>query len=93
MNIDQVAKAFINGNSAACHNSNTNGTEYKLHGHVIAKKTETGFTLYWCGWYTMTTANHMNKILKAAGKNVRVSYAQSRELGVISEHVTSNEEK
>lgn len=93
MTIFKVAKAFVSGKSAACHNSNTNGTEYKLHGHVIAKKTETGFTLYWCGWYTRTTANHMNYILAAAGKNVRVSYAESRDLGVISEHVTSNEEK
>ncbi len=93
MNIDQVAKAFINGNSAACHNSNTDGTEYKLHGHIIAKKTDTGFVLNWCGWYTRTTANHMNKILKAAGKDVRVSYAQARDYGVIAEYVTSNEEK
>lgn len=91
MNIDTVAKAFINGQNAACHNSKTDGTMYCLHGHMIAKKTEQGFILNWCGWYTRTTANHMNKILKAAGKNVRVSYAEARDYGVIAEHVTSNE--
>lgn len=91
MNIDTVAKAFINGQRAACHNSKTDGMSYWLHGHMIAKKTEQGFVLNWCGWYTRTTANHMNKILKAAGKNVRVSYAEARDYGVIAEHVTSNE--
>lgn len=91
MNIDTVAKAFINGQRAACHNSKTDGMSYWLHGHIIAQKREQGFVLNWCGWYTRTTANHMNKILKAAGKNVRVSYAEARDYGVIAEHVTSNE--
>lgn len=91
MSIFKVARAFINGQSATCHNSKTDGTTYWLHGHIIAQKREQGFVLNWCGWYTRTTANHMNYILAAAGKKVRVSYAEARDYGVISEHVTSNE--
>jgi hypothetical protein len=92
MSIFKVARAFINGQSATCNNSKTDGMTYWLHGHIIAQKREQGFILNWCGWYTRTTANHMNYILAAAGKNVRVSYAEARDYGVISEHFTSNGE-
>lgn len=58
--------------------------EYVLHGNVIARQYEKGgrIDFDWCGWYTPTTANHMNEILKAAGIDKRVSYAEHRDNGV-----------
>jgi hypothetical protein len=78
--IDQVARAFINGQTAKCHNATTSGTEYKLHNTVIARKVDGGIEFNWGGFYTTTTASHMNAVIKAAygcGAK-RVSYAQAR---------------
>jgi hypothetical protein len=85
--IDQVAKAFAEGNAAKGPNASTDGREYRLHGNLIALKGDDGnvlgnTTFYWCGWYGPTTANHLNKIIKALGGNKRVSYAQARDHGV-----------
>lgn len=57
--------------------------EYRLYGNVIATITHRGapITFNWCGWYGPTTANHINNILRAAGKACRVSYAQARKDG------------
>lgn len=84
MTIQQVAEAFIAGKAAKCHNAKTDGQTYWLHGNAIAKIEDDkgGVALDWCGWYTPTTASHMNAILKAAGVNERVSYAQARGEGV-----------
>lgn len=75
----QVAEAFVDGVSAKCHNSKTDGHEYFLHGSRIAHKIVGGFEFDWHGFYTVTTAAHMNEILRAFGADVRVSYASARD--------------
>ena len=86
MTIEQTALAFIQGIKGRCHNAHTDGTHYWLHGHNICTKYGKDGRLVlvfdWCGYYTNTTRNHMNNILRAAGANVRVSAAQSRDKGV-----------
>lgn len=77
--IAEVARAFIEGRTAKCHNARTNGTEYVLHRTTIARKEGTFIEFNWGGWWTPTTTNHMNAILTAAGINKRVSYAQARD--------------
>lgn len=54
--------------------------EYRLHGNVIARllPADGSIEFNWCGWYTPTTANHMNAILRAGGRSIRVSYARYR---------------
>ena len=80
----QTALAFARFASAQCHNARTDDVEYRLHGHCIARWIEPtpGHWIVrfdWCGWYTPTTAAHMNDILRALGVNMRVSYAQARD--------------
>lgn len=84
MTIQQVAEAFIAGKSAKCHNAKTDGRSYWLHGNRIAQieNDKGGVELFWCGWYTPTTASHMNAILKVSGAGYRVSYAKARDEGV-----------
>jgi hypothetical protein len=84
----QTAAAFANKLVASCHNAKTGAGIYQLHGHTIAKwekfehEGEKLITLNWCGWYTPTTASHMNEILSALRAPTRVSYARARDLGV-----------
>jgi hypothetical protein len=78
-NIKSTAHAFVNQKKAKCHNATTDGRTYKLHGHAIAEWVDGSVIINWCGWYTPTTANHLNKILRELGKDYRVSYAQARE--------------
>ena len=78
--IDKTAAAFANGTNARCGNAKTDGTAYYLHGHRIARRTDSGQIEFdWCGWYTPTTASHMNAVLAALGHAQRVSYAQARD--------------
>ena len=80
MNKTEIARAFLARKPGACHNAKTDGKEYALHGSVIAKHTESGSIEFsFCGFYTTTTASHINEILKAAGAMRRVSYAQARD--------------
>lgn len=78
MTIEQVAKAFVAGNIAKCHNANTDGEKYWLHGNCIAEKTKAGIRLNWCGWYTPTTANHMKKIAREYGYFIHFNAADAR---------------
>jgi hypothetical protein len=77
-----TAAAFAAGKSAKCHNATTDGVRYLLHGHPIAEWVSPGcrdqLKLDWCGYYTVTTANHMNKILTACGIDTRVSRKLAR---------------
>ena len=83
MTIQSTATAFVKGKQASCHNSRTDGQTYWLHGHPIARKIEGGSVIVsWCGWYTRTTASHLNAVAKAYGSNERFSYAQAREEGM-----------
>jgi hypothetical protein len=79
MNKTQLAKAFVAGDSGSCHNAVTDGRMYLLHGHAIAVKEGKGVVFYWHGFWTMTTASHMNEILRALGAPFRVSYANARD--------------
>ena len=82
MTIEHVAKQFVEGKQGKCHNSTTDGTTYWLHGHPIARKVEGGSVIIsWCGWYTRTTASHLNAVAQAYGSDKRFSYAQAREAG------------
>lgn len=86
--INQVAAAFLAGTPAKCGNAKTDGKAYLLHGHTIAIRGDDGnapgnVTAFWCGYYTPTTANHLNHIAKALGAK-RVSYATARNAGVSS---------
>ncbi|MGL4649734.1 MAG: hypothetical protein ACRC1H_10030 [Caldilineaceae bacterium] len=84
--IQQAAQAFANAKPASCHNAKTDGTAYWLHGHAIAERQDNALVIDWCGWYTPTTANHMNNVLKALGIDRRVSYAQARNAGDTKVH-------
>lgn len=77
--IKQVAEAFASGNEAKCHNAETDGQSYWLHGNLIAIKTTNGVVFNWYDRYGPTTANHLNKIAAAIGSNTRVSYAKARD--------------
>ena len=93
MTIQSVAAAFASGKPAKCHNAMTDGKNYYLHGHRIAtfedvedlpkQSTYQGYALAsydWCGWFTPTTANHLNHIAKALDtRGTRFSYALARD--------------
>lgn len=74
-----IAHAFIAGNPGTCHNAVTDGQTYWLHGHPIAVKEGDNVVFYWHGYHTMTTASHMNGLLKALGAPFRVGYAKARD--------------
>lgn len=51
MTIKSCAEAFIAGRPARCHNAETDGTEYRLHGSRIAWRESDGTILAsFCGW-------------------------------------------
>lgn len=85
MTVQSVADAFAQGRLEKCHNAVSTGSTYLLHGNCIAKKRPCGrVELDWCGYYTSTTARHLNAILKAYGQPFRVSYAKARQEGQTS---------
>ena len=76
----QTADAFAAHRAAHCHNATATATTYRLHGHAIATRDATGAVHFdWCGWFTPTTAAHMNAILRALNAPQRVSYAEARD--------------
>lgn len=80
MKNEDVAKAFVAGKSASLGNARTDGVVYTLHGNIICiRGTDAKFVFRWCGWYTSTTARHMNHILRALDADIRVSYKQHKE--------------
>jgi hypothetical protein len=81
MNKQQLAKAFVAGDSGPCHNAVTDGQTYWLHGHAIAVKTDGGVVFYWHGFWTITTASHMNEVLRALGAPFRVSRSTAAKEG------------
>jgi hypothetical protein len=86
MTIDQVAEAFISGQRAKSHNSETDGKTYWLHGNDIAQKGVLGSVIInWCGWYTPTTANHLNSIAKAYGVSHRFSRKLAQDSDISTE--------
>jgi len=81
MTIQQTANSFVTGRAAKCHNASTNGAEYVLHRSPIVRRVGSSYIFDWHGYYTKTTAAHMNAVLKALGVNMRVSYSQARDAG------------
>lgn len=74
-----TAQAFAEGRNGRCHNALTDGQTYWLHGHPIAVKQDGSVVFYWHGFYTRTTAAHMNDILRALGADFRVGHARARD--------------
>jgi hypothetical protein len=81
MNINELARAFVAGQQGKCHNAHTDGRTYVLHDSPIVVKTDTEYQFYWHGYYTKTTAAHMNEVLYVAGAPFRVGYADARRRG------------
>ena len=79
--VKQVAEAFVGSKVARCGNATTDGITYRMHGNIIAIDTPEGIVFNWFGWYTPTTANHMNEILRAMGAQIRVSASQAKKSG------------
>lgn len=86
----QLAAAFAAGRPGKCHNAEVRvvdgEVQYLLHGNRIATRRPgdaiKAVSFDWCGWYTTTTASHMNEILKAIGwQGKRFSYAKARDGG------------
>lgn len=78
--ISEVATAFANREAASCHNARTDGTRYVLHNTTIAERLPSGeVRCTFGGWFTHTTANHINNVLRALGAEFRVSYAAARD--------------
>lgn len=75
MAIKQVAEAFASGQVTKCHNARTDGQSYWLYGNKIAFKSPTTGDVMadWCGYYTVTTANHLNHIVDAIKSSFKVS--------------------
>lgn len=74
-----VAVAFNNGIARVAGNAVSTGEEYLLFGKKIAMWHNGAVIFHWCGYYTRTTADHMNNILRALGAEERVSYATARD--------------
>lgn len=79
MTKNEIALAFAGGLSGRCYNARTDGQTYWLHDTPIAVRRDRTVQFYWGGFYTPTTASHMNKILTALGAPFRVGYARARD--------------
>jgi len=85
MNKRQLANAYAAGKPGACHNARSTGNTYLLHCNAIVERVnDCTWRFNWCGWYTPTTASHMNEVLRALGAPMRVSYTEARETKVTS---------
>ena len=94
MTKDQLAHAFAAGaTKGSCHNARITADTYYLHGNAIATVDRVNMTVTgnWCGYYTVTTASHLNAIIKALSQQSRltiehknVSYAKARDNGETS---------
>jgi len=76
MSIQKTAESFVAGRSAKCHNARTDGKEYVLHRSPIVRRVGNSYVFNWHGYYTRTTAAHMNAVLRALNVNTRVSFAR-----------------
>jgi hypothetical protein len=81
MKVKQVAQAFAAGKKLSVGNASTDGETYQLFGNTIARRVNGSVIIDWCGWYSVSTARHINNIANAIGSPKRVSYAQAREGG------------
>ena len=79
MDLIGIARAFAARRAGTCHNARTDGVTYTLHQSPIAVRQGDAVVFHWHGFYTKSTANHMNAILRALGAEFRVSFAQARD--------------
>ena len=80
--VSDLARSFAEGKPAKLKNADTDGVRYRLHSSDIATRRGNVVVFDWCGWYTPTTASHMNEVLRALGADKHVSYASHRDSGV-----------
>jgi hypothetical protein len=83
--VEQVARAFVQGKAMKAGNAATDGKVYTLFGNVIARHGDAqrrGIQGDWCGWYSVSTARHLNEIADAIGNGRRYSYAAARQQAV-----------
>ena len=83
--IKDVAEAFAMGRMKKNKTAFTDGQTYTLHSTDIVHKVPGGVELNWGGWYTPTTANHMNAVLAALGISRGVSYSAARKQQIDTE--------
>lgn len=58
---------------------------YYYHSSLIASLEGDRLAIQWCGFYTLSTARHINYVLDAVGYHKqRVSYANDRDRGIAS---------
>ena len=82
MNMIDLAEAFVFGKPGRCHNAYSDGKTYTLHTSPIVRRvTPREYHFYWHGFYTVTTANHMNNVLRLIGTGIRVSYSNAKKQG------------
>lgn len=63
-----TVKAFLNGETKKVGNTESTGTELKLHGNVIASKTESGgIAVTLASWPTPTTRERLNGLCELLG--------------------------
>jgi len=82
MNKYEIAKRFAAHLPGRVFNATTDGTGYVLHRSTIARWVSADTLVFdWCGFYTTTTASHMNQLLAALGIPQSVSHARARDRG------------
>jgi hypothetical protein len=81
MDLKRITQAFANGQPGHCHNARTDGTKYVLHQSPIVVRQGDAVVFHWHGFYTRTTAAHMNEVLRAFGADFRASFSRARDTG------------
>lgn len=66
---EQIAVAFLNGESKTVSNTSTDGKSVWLHGNLIAERGDGELSLTLAGWGTPTTRERLNGILHTFGYN------------------------
>ena len=66
---EQIATAFINGESKTVGNTTTDGSAVFLHGNKIAEKRNNTISFTLAGWNTVTTRERLNGLLNALGSS------------------------
>ena len=77
----QTVFPFLNNAPARVANSATDGTEYRLHGNVIARHVPGGIMVGTAGWQSRTTGSRLRAILSAYRPDVKC-YSLKGSLGL-----------
>lgn len=60
MDKKELVNRFVSGTKGKYSNYETDGNFLKLHGHIIAQKTESTIKINCCGYPTLTTKSTLN---------------------------------